>query len=191
MASPNESASDSVPENDTSATPPTHSTAASRLYRVGLMRENAHAKNGVMTQYVEVRKALFDAVVSVKPVVLNIYAGPTNSPSSTPATSTSRLICCATVRQKTTSKITPAETKRRPTSHNGGKAVTVSLSTTVPMPQMAAASTSMLLYTQAGMWRFVCCAKCFMRPIVSAACRSAMPTCCARYEPTHTPQAAQ
>ena len=72
MASPKPNESDSKPSaNETNPTPTTQSAMAAMLYIVGLMSEMAQARNGTKAQYAPVRNALFAAVVSVSPAVLN------------------------------------------------------------------------------------------------------------------------
>ena len=50
----------------------------------------------------------------------------------------------------TTPRMMPAAVKRTPTIHAGGNASTVDLMTTVPRPQMAAATSKKALYVQSG-----------------------------------------
>ena len=53
------------PANETQPTPATHTRAAAMLKRVGRGPRSAHPRNGMITQYSDVRNALFEAVVSV------------------------------------------------------------------------------------------------------------------------------
>ena len=66
--SPRRSENPAAPANDTHPTPATHTSAAAMLKRVGRGPRSAQPKNGMMTQYSDVRNALFEAVVSVSPV---------------------------------------------------------------------------------------------------------------------------
>ena len=68
--SPKRSENPSAPAKDTHSTPATHTMAAARLKRVGRGPRSAQPRNGMITQYSDVRNELFDAVVSVSPVEL-------------------------------------------------------------------------------------------------------------------------
>ena len=70
IRSPKRNENPAAPANDTHPTPATHTTAAARLKRVGRGPCSAQPRNGMITQYSDVRKELFDAVVSVSPVEL-------------------------------------------------------------------------------------------------------------------------
>ena len=54
------------------------------LKRVGRCPVSTHSRNGMITQYMVVRNALLDAVVSVSPQVLHQYEKYRNTPRIVP-----------------------------------------------------------------------------------------------------------
>ena len=73
IRSPKRSENPESPANETQPTPATHTRAAAMLKRVGRGPRSAHPRNGMITQYSDVRNALFEAVVSVSPVEFAQY----------------------------------------------------------------------------------------------------------------------
>ena len=98
-----------------------------------------------MTQYSDVRNALFEAVVSVSPVEFDQYDKNSIAPNAVPFLRWSRSSERLRRGNKTMPKMMPAAVNRTPTSHAGGNVSTVALMTTVPSPQMAAAASSSAL----------------------------------------------
>ena len=84
MRSPKRSENPDIPANDTQPTPATHTSAAAMLKRVGRGPRSAHPKNGMITQYSDVRNELFEAVVSVRPVEFAQYDRNRNTPRTAP-----------------------------------------------------------------------------------------------------------
>ena len=161
IRSPKRSENPESPANETQPTPATHTRAAAMLKRVGRGPRSAHPKNGMITQYSDVRNALFEAVVSVSPVEFAQYERNRNAPRMAPFFRWSRSSAFLNRGNMTMPKMMPATVKRTPTSHAGGNSSTVDLMTTVPNPQMAAATRRKALYIQRG------CSLCFtMRAIV-------------------------
>ena len=161
IRSPKRSENPESPANETQPTPATHTRAAAMLKRVGRGPRSAHPRNGMITQYSDVRNALFEAVVSVSPVEFAQYERNRNAPRMAPFFRWSRSSAFLNRGNMTMPKMMPATVKRTPTSHAGGNSSTVDLMTTVPNPQMAVATRRKALYIQRG------CSLCFtMRAIV-------------------------
>ena len=122
----------------TSPTPTMARRAASTLPPSGRRRVTTQLMNGVITQYVAVRKALRPGVVSSRPMFCTTNAAPDARPRIAPMARwlTSRL--SRRVRQKSAPTMTADAAKRMPMSHAGGMASSVSFMTTKEPPQMAA-----------------------------------------------------
>ena len=109
---------------DTSQIPTKASTAAPILNTVGRLWATIHHKKGTITQYVAVRNALMPGVVCSKPTVCVQNARKSARPSTVPASTILPLNASRTRFQRMAVNTMPANRKRNPNSHAGGRTAT-------------------------------------------------------------------